>query len=133
MCSADEKIAMTNMRKMQKWITKGKPFYSADCIPQWAKDELTAHWSGSYHDRMKELSGSVKRFYSVREPFCVAKGVIYFTDSGRDKLIDYVLRRGLMRPDKAQRFKEDMLGLEDKTDSFRGRLAYVFFLGEGND
>ena len=33
----------SNLKRMRRWVIKEKPFYSADNIPQWAKDKLVEH------------------------------------------------------------------------------------------
>lgn len=113
-----------NLKRMRRWIIKDKPFYSADNIPQWAKDKLVEHWSGSYHDRMKNLVISMRMFYSVKEPFAVLDDVVYFNDSGREKLIDYIFRRGLMSPLDVYRLKNDLKASTDMTESLIDKLLY---------
>lgn len=93
----------------------GKPFYSADNIPQWAKDKLTEHWSLSYNERMIDIVHRMRLFYNREEPFSIVDDVIYFNCSGVNILVDYICRRGYMTVDDASKLRDALLCSQDMT------------------
>ena len=90
-----------NWLTLHEWRERGITVYSEDDI----KEELLAivHINTRYcfHDWLEDVIKQVKRNNGRVKCFCKVDGVLYFTDMGYEKIIKYLKKTEIIRPERA--------------------------------
>lgn len=92
------------------WDAMGVKHFTEHDIPQWVREKSRCGWYARCNDEMGEAYQYLIKVKHNRVCMFEVDGVVHFDLNGYKKIIDYVEKRGYMRQDDIDRWREEVLG-----------------------
>ena len=82
------------------WQEHGITYYSEQDLKDAIADRLSTNYC--FHDWLKDVVKNVSRRCGRKKCFCDVGGIIYFNSTGLEKIIEYLVKHGFLRPEKCK-------------------------------